>query len=118
LAFVKELKMIVDRTDGHLEGVKSAAKKMGKLEQLEKELGYLGNYAQHDGRETRCLLYKDFAPLSFAFTMEVRSPENPEWARWFNGGLIFHGEVDGYGSGKAPTYSVTLNPTDGWSVHT
>jgi hypothetical protein len=36
----------------------------------------------------------------------------------FHGGLLFHGEVDGYGSGSAPTYAVTLDRCDGWSIHT
>jgi hypothetical protein len=41
-----------------------------------------------------------------------------EYTPWFDGGLIFHGAIDGYGSGAAPTFSVTLSPTDGWNVHT
>lgn len=36
----------------------------------------------------------------------------------YNGGLIFHGKRDGYGSGSAPTFSVCINPTDGYSIHT
>lgn len=41
-----------------------------------------------------------------------------EWVHWFNGGLLYHGNHDGFGSGEAPTLAVTLNPTDGWSIHT
>ena len=37
---------------------------------------------------------------------------------WMNGGLIYHGKHDGFGSGNAPTFSVCLTPTNGWSVHT
>lgn len=36
----------------------------------------------------------------------------------YNGGIIFHGSHDGYGSGSAPTFSVCINPTDGYSIHT
>lgn len=34
------------------------------------------------------------------------------------GGILFHGPRDGYGSGGGPTFAVTLNPTDGYSIHT
>jgi hypothetical protein len=37
---------------------------------------------------------------------------------WFNGGLLYHGAIDGFGSGAAPVFAVTLTPTDGWSIHT
>lgn len=45
-------------------------------------------------------------------------PVKAEYQHWFNGGLIFHGSHDGYGSGSAPSFSCTLTPTDGWSIHT
>jgi hypothetical protein len=35
-----------------------------------------------------------------------------------DGGLIYHGNHDGFGSGAFPTLSVTITPTDGWSIHT
>lgn len=111
----------------YLNDVRAAASKMGKRDLLEKELKYLGEYACHvdnaDGEDvldilrTRCLLYTDFAPLSFGFTMQLRQ-EDGSYKNWFNGGCIFHGQVDGFGSGSAPTFSVCLNPTDGWSIHT
>jgi hypothetical protein len=89
-------------------------------------IGYLAGYADTDehrsgrgGRRVRALLYKDFAPLSFSFLMQMeKTAGEDDWELWFNGGLIFHGSHDGYGSGSAPTFSVTLNDTDGWSVHT
>ena len=52
-------------------------------------------------------LFSDFAPLSLTFS-----------SSFLHGGLIFHGPVDGYGSGSAPTFSVTLSKTHGWSLHT
>jgi len=55
----------------------------------------------------KATLYKDFAPLSFGFG-----------DCGFVGGLIFHGQIDGYGSGAAPTFSCTLTPVNGWSIHT
>jgi len=41
-----------------------------------------------------------------------------QWKHWFNGGLIYHGSHDLFGSGSAPAFSVCLTPTSGWSVHT
>lgn len=106
--------MIEDRTEGHLEEVRAFAEKVGKRDQLENRLAYLGNYSQEP---TRCLLFKDWAPQSFAFQMQTKN-KNGEWQHWFHGGLIFHGSHDGYGSGGMPTLSCCLTPTDGWSVHT
>lgn len=82
---------------------------------LEGKLSYLANYA--GGERTRCRLFPDGAPLSFAFTMERLNAEGG-WEYWFNGGLLFHGAHDRHGSGGAPTYAVTLSPTTGWSIHT
>lgn len=70
-----------------------------------------------DFRHTRCVLQKDFAPLSFFFTMQVREPADmreraaEEFHRWFSGGLIFHGDVD--------DKDFTVPVGDGsWSIHT
>lgn len=106
--------MLIDKTNGKLDQVKEFAAKIDMSTQLQEQLDYLANYS---ARETRCLLFTDFAPHSFQFTMEVKNGEG-EWEHWFFGGLIFHGPHDGHGSGSAPTYSVTLTPTTGWSVHT
>ncbi len=92
------------------------ADKIGKRDDLNARLAYLGEYA--GGVNTRCVLYKDFAPASFEFVMQRRKDENAEWNYWFNGGLIFHGAHDGFGSGAAPTLAVTLSPSDGWDIHT
>ena len=113
--------MIVDRTDGYLAKVLSSepAQRINGHQSLAERLYYLGTYADHanDGR-TRCILYPDFAPLSFMFNMERRQSSDEDYQHWFNGGLIFHGDHDGGGNGGAPTYSVNLNPVDGWSIHT
>ena len=58
-------------------------------------------------------LYLDFAPLSFGFVILKDSG-----AAWINGGVIFHGAHDGYGSGSAPTYAVSVGGADGWQIHT
>lgn len=57
-------------------------------------------------------IYSDYAPRSFMFT------------RYYNGdvstvgGIIYHGPHDNGGDGSAPTFSVSLTPHKGWSVHT
>jgi hypothetical protein len=57
-------------------------------------------------------IYNDFAPLSFYFARTVNGNFSG------NGGIIFHGQHDGFGNGSAPTFSVCLTPCDGWSIHT
>lgn len=96
----------------YLDKVYTFADESGQLDQLKERLKYLGEYAD----ETRCVLQRDFAPMSFAFVMQKK--KDGEWAPWFNGGLIHHGKHDNGGDGGAPTYSVNLNSSDGWMVHT
>jgi hypothetical protein len=112
--------MIKDMTDGYLDEVLAStpAQSIEGNSALDRYLEYLGSYADHDhDGATRCLLFKDFAPLSFFFRMEKRDKDG-EYRPWFVGGLIFHGQHDNGGDGGAPTYSVNLSPCDGWSVHT
>lgn len=98
--------------------VKEFAEKVGKEENLKEKLDYLSTFADHNNEGlTRCDLYKDFAPYSFYFVIN-RKDKDGEFQGWINGGLIFHSSHDGFGSGAAPTLAVTLNPTDGWSIHT
>lgn len=55
----------------------------------------------------------DFAPLSFGFAV-IRSDGNA----WICGGIIFHGPHDRGGAGGSPTYSVCVQPVEGWTLHT
>jgi hypothetical protein len=69
---------------------------------------------------TRIMLYSDFAPDSFYWTVET------DGAQWMNGGLIYTGPgLDGTAvpsGGGAPTFSVCLVPPDAtqhvWTMHT
>ena len=108
-----------DRIEAYLSEVRAQADKLGLREKLEKQLTFLGNYANHQGScEHRTVLYKDFAPLSFGFNIETKQADGT-WKFWFNGGLIFHGKHDGYGSGQGPAFAVTLTACDDdWSIHT
>ena len=105
--------LITDDITEYLAEVKKFAKKIGMLDQLKGRLDYLANYSD---QESRCRLFKDFAPHSFAFLMEHK--KDGEWKPWYNGGLIFHGEHDGHGDGGTPTFSVCVTKTTGWSIHT
>ena len=99
--------------------VKKFARMAGKAKQLADNLRYLAHYAMHGSKKTRCTLFRDFAPLSFEFRLDTLKGESCKtWRYWFNGGLIFHGQHDGFGSGGAPTFSVCLTPQDGWQIHT
>ena len=153
--------------EGYLDEVKAFADKVGKRQSLDDQLGYLEKWGEKDGvYRYDVMLYKDFAPYSFEFTIvrigrtftEVAhkckkcgeiywcEPQYPlvpwdqcykyecqakgemeivairqrtvERGREMNGGVIFHGTHDGGGNGGAPTFSVCLSPTDGWSIHT
>jgi len=102
----------------HFDKVKAFAKANGRMEQLQEKLDYLDTYADHEKEGlTQCMLGYDWAPYSFSFLM-MKKDSNGEFQPWFNGGLIFHGPHDGGGNGGAPTFSVCLSPTDGWSIHT
>ncbi len=88
---------------------------------LKERLDYLEHYATRtdtgeDITRTKCVLRRDLAPASFEFTMYRRVGDAYE--PWFIGGLIYHGAHDGWGSGSAPTFSVTLTPCQGWGIHT
>jgi hypothetical protein len=64
----------------------------------------------------RVVLSPDFAPHSFEFSVERSVMDG--WEATLVGGLLFHGSHDGFGSGSAPTFSVSLTSTTGWSIHT
>lgn len=96
----------------HFAHVVAFAKARGKWEGnqgLKAQLEHLARIATRGGDKPggKVVLFKDFAPYSFEWSTEG-----------MNGGLIFHGAHDGGGNGGAPTFSVSLTPCDGWSIHT
>lgn len=112
------MSLVIENKD-YFDSVMKFARDTGQEANLQESLDYLGGYACHDGdsEATHCLLYKDGAPQSFGFAMQKRRPDGT-YVHWFNGGLLFHGSHDGYGSGAAPTFAVSLTPVSGWSIHT
>ena len=109
------LKLVGNLVQGQFNETVKFAKATGRFENFIEHINYLHNYA---GKEnTRCILRTDFAPYSFNFTMQRKQPDG-SYKYWFEGGLIYHGPHDGYGSGQNPTLSVCVNPTDDWAIHT
>lgn len=109
--------MLIDYSDGRLEEARKFADSRGIREKLEKRLEYLDKYAcQEDCQKTKCCLYRDFAPNSFYFVMEIKKKDG-QYERWFNGGLIYYGKGD---SGVSdPQFSVRIGETDeDWLVNT
>lgn len=103
--------IIVEDSD-YFQAVAAFAAEHGKADNLQENLDRLGNL----GSDGRVRLFSDFSPQSFYFVIEFE--RDGEWKRWISGGLIFHGRHDRGGDGGAPTFSVCLTPTDGWSIHT
>lgn len=56
---------------------------------------------------------RDFHEPSFFF-----QEMNEDGTRGVCGGIIFHGEFDNGGDGSAPTFSVNLDNSYGYSIHT
>ena len=70
-----------------------------------------------DPDRCRVVLGRDFAPYSFTMVIEMRQADG-SYKMLFNGGVIFHGPHDNFGSGQAPTFSVSLDNRIGWQMHT
>jgi hypothetical protein len=79
--------------------------------QLQRQLDYLAKWGN---KNIYVELYSDFAPYSFYWITRDKETDQA----YSNGGLIFHGAHDGGGHGGTPTFSVSLLPTNGWSIHT
>jgi hypothetical protein len=94
----------------HLEEVLAFAAQSGRAHTLHQSFDVINRIATNF--QGKIALMPDFAPYSFYF--DVRNDRG----RVMNGGIIFHGKHDGGGNGGAPTFSVCLTPTDGWTVHT
>lgn len=101
--------MITDLTNGRLAEIKAFAQLNGLEESFNNTFARLENYSAK-GCEVK--LFSDFAPLSMEFVIT----DNGRFV--LNGGFIYHGKHDGYGNGSAPTFSVCLEKTIGWSIHT
>jgi len=95
----------------HLAIVREFADRSGQRDQFESRLSDLYRFISAEGY--MIMLYEDFAPFSF-YWEEIA----PNGKRSMNGGLIYHGPHDGGGNGSEPTFSVSLEPCQGWAIHT
>jgi len=97
----------------------------GLVDQLIDKLVYLSNYAngegcaydKNDGKDTKCVLYTDFAPHSFSFVIYKKESEEATPEIWFQGGVIYQGP-DSLANGNAPSFCVSVAKGIGWFVHT
>lgn len=71
------------------------------------------NY-KNNGLEIEITIQNDFAPYSFYFIKNRK--DNGDFIG--NGGIIFHGKHDNGGDGGSPTFSVCIEPCNGWQIHT
>ena len=101
--------MLVVECQEHLNNVMEFARECGLDQQFRAQLDYLDNYAGYNN--TKCRLYRDFAPYSFEFVMFK------DGEKWFNGGLIYQGPNQ-RGDGSFPALTVSLDSSDGWHIHT
>ena len=101
-------------TQGKLKEALEAAQQMNNqsLQKCIDRLRETEKTYKSQGKECITEIFTDFAPLSFYFARTVDGKFSG------NGGIIFHGKHDNGGDGGAPTFSVSLIPCDGWSVHT
>lgn len=107
------MKNIIVHCEEKVAEAKAHAEQLGLTDQLNEQLERLGQLFQGGNRKVACHLYGDFAPFSFAWSLV----DEDEGRVFYNGGLIFHGPHDNGGDGGAPTFSVSLSPHDGWSIH-
>ena len=95
----------------HLQAVRDFADRTNQRAQFEEKLESLSHWFSQEGWTVE--LYEDFAPYSF-----IWCEFSPTRQRGLLGGLIYHGQHDGGGNGGAPTFSVNLTHSNGWSIHT
>lgn len=102
---------MTDLTEGALQQELDYAKSI-KNETLQQCIDQIKRIDEHCETETQ--IAKDFAEHSFYF---VRQKDGRFKG---NGGIIFHGKHDGFGSGSAPTFSVSSDNSreTRWEIHT
>ncbi len=111
--------MLTVQDEEYFRTVWDFAETVNATDRLQSQLDHLEALGP-DGKESRCLLFPDFAPHSFAFAIEVRV-ESGEWRRWLHGGLIYSGPGQPL-DGSFPALCVSIGPNTGrhhdWTIHT
>lgn len=110
----------------YFDQVVAFAERMGLKEKLDKQIEYLERWARgpgctYEGYESVLYLYRDFAPHSFTFRLEVATLKEPP-KTILCGGLIYQGPLEEGGrvvsDGSFPSLTVSLDNSVGWHVHT
>lgn len=78
---------------------------VGEFASLQRCLDRMGKLVSNSREKDQIGIYRDSAPHSFGFS-----------ACGMVGACIYHGPHDN--GGGAPTFSVNVNGSDGWSIHT
>lgn len=101
-----------DLTDGILEKELKYAMSISN-DTLQKCIDRLKQVDSNYNAETS--IFNDFAPHSFEF---ARKDSKGRFIS--NGGIIFHGPDDGFGSGSAPSFSISIDDSKEirWEIHT
>lgn len=102
---------MTDLTEGALQQELDYAKSIGN-DSLQRCIDRLKMADQNCETETQVV--RDFAPHSFYFVKQKDGQFRG------NGGIIFHGKHDGFGSGSASTFSVSISDSreTRWEIHT
>lgn len=69
--------------------------------------------SQWNPKDATITISNDFDRMSFFFRETM-----PDGRDGVCGGILYHGERDGFGSGGGPVFAVTLEKTEGYSIHT
>ena len=104
---------MVDLTEGELDKTLEFAKTIGD-DSLQRCLDRLEQTEKNWEGKIEVKIMTDFAPKSFYFVKTYKDDGH----FISNGGIIFHGQHDNGGDGGAPTFSVSLEPCNGWQIHT
>lgn len=107
------MKYLIDKTEGKLDEIKAFAETHPAKESFYRCLNSLNQkiISNPDHFGDYIELYADWAPYSLNFVHRKKG----EFGSRIVGGIIYHGKVDGK---QANNLSVTLDPNEGWQIHT
>jgi len=108
--FEDQIITVEDQTHGNLEEIRQFAKGHPEEMSFYNSIDHLCRIVANTDVYKKLLLYPDWAKYSLGFTM-MDNNDRPA----FSGGLIYHGPVDGV---FEETFSVSLNDSNGWQIHT
>jgi len=102
-----------DFTDGVLEKTKEFAKSVGQIDSLLHCINRLESREVNNPKRIVNVYVDIDSPHSFYFVEKDKDKDTFIG----NGGIIYHGKHDMFGAGGFSNH-VTMNPTEGWQIHT